>query len=140
MSKNVIFIGAAVVLVIVIAGVYFFNLGSSDLSNAEPDYHLTATELYSEFSSNETRASDTYIDKVIDVTGTVLAKETLKDNIVNISLDSGNPFGSVICTFSGNPEDVLSNIEIGDSLTIRGICSGMLMDVLMNNCVLVKSR
>lgn len=140
MSKNVIFIGAAAVLVIVIAGLYFFNLGSSDLSNSEPDYNLTAPELYSEFSSNETRASETYIDKVIDVSGTVLAKETLNDNIVNISLDSGNPFGLVICTFSGKHEEILSNIEIGDSLTIRGICSGMLMDVLMNNCVLVNSR
>lgn len=137
MSKNVIFIGAAVVLVIVIAGLYFFNLGHSDLGKVEPDYKLTSTELYSEFSSNEASASETYIDKVVDVTGTVISTETLKDNILNISLDSGNSFGSVICTFSGKPDEVLADIEIGDTLTIRGICSGMLMDVLMNNCVLL---
>lgn len=138
MSRNVIYIGLAVVLVGVIVALYFYNLGQDDLSKVAPAYEITAEELYYEFSENEETANEKYINKVIQVKGTLGDKEITSDSTLNLVLNTSDSPGSVICSFNDSDKLDPDSLKLGQEVIVRGVCSGMLMDVLLNNCVLIK--
>jgi hypothetical protein len=138
MSRNVVYIGLAVILVAVIAAVYLYNLGHKSLENALPDYVVTATNLFAEYSADETAANKKYLDKILEVNGILLSTEMNIDSTYNVKLDSGDPIGAVICNLDASESPDVKSLEEGQNITIRGICSGMLLDVLLNKCVIVE--
>ena len=132
-------IAIAVVLVIAVAGIgtalYFYNLKPQDLQKSKPDYVVTSIGLQKEFEADETGASAKYINKIVEVTGEVISVEEGERGSLNISLQTESDFSKVICTFPSveNPDI----FEQGKEITIRGDCSGFLMDVLLNNCAVI---
>lgn len=115
------------------AGFYMFNLKPKDLGKVKPDFIVTASELQSSFEENETAAALKYVNKIVEVSGEVGSVEPGENNSVNISLKTNSSFSSVICTFPSGA--VSGSIKEGSQISIRGECSGYLMDVLLNNCV-----
>jgi hypothetical protein len=105
------------------------------MSKAHPDFVMTATALEKEFEANETQASTRYINKILEVAGTIASINTAKDNVLTISLKTESDLSSVICTFPAVADP--SKFRAGDKITLRGECSGFLMDVLLNNCAAV---
>ncbi len=138
MSRNVVYIGLAVVLVGVIAAIYFYNLGQDELLRVKPEYEITAEELYYEFSENEETANEKYINKVIQVTGILENKELTSEGYLNLVLKTSDASGSVICSFEDSDKQELNALDEGNEITIRGICAMKQMDVVLNNCVLIK--
>jgi hypothetical protein len=115
-----------------------FNKKHTDTAKAKPDFVVTATVLQKEFEDNETAASARYINKILEVSGTI-ASITQTDSLnLNVSLKTGNDMSSVICTFHNRADNPRFNQ--GDEITLRGECSGFLMDVLLNNCAAVPTR
>jgi hypothetical protein len=117
---------------------YMYNKKNPDLSKVKADYALQASELVNEFDQDETSASAKYIDKVVEVTGPVATIEITSDSTMNLTLANEDQMSGVICTFHGitNPPSI--EIKEGEIITVRGVCSGMLMDVLLNDCVIAK--
>lgn len=115
-------------------GYYFYNLKPKDLGKIKPDFYVSSIELQRAFEENEAAATAKYVNKVIEVSGEINAIDRGENNSVNISLKTNSSFSSVICTLpSGvNPGE----ISVGSQISIRGVCSGYLMDVLLNNCVI----
>lgn len=137
MSRNFIYTGLAVVLVGVIVAVYFYNIGHKDLENKTPDVVITAPELFEAYASDEEYANEIYLNKIVEVVGVLDKIEVNQDSTLNLVLASADPMGNVICTFEDPSEIESSSIKAGDNITVKGICKGMLLDVLLNNCVLV---
>jgi RecG-like helicase len=132
----------AVVSVIAVAGVlfglYMYNLKPRDLKKVKPDFILTAPDLFKAFESDENAATAKYVNNIVEVSGTIQSVKPGEKNALTISLNSGNDISSVICTLQGNTEP--NKFTTGEQITIRGKCSGFLMDVLLNNCVVVQSQ
>jgi len=130
----------AAVSVIALAGVlfglYMYNLKPKDLQKVNPDFVVTAADLLKAFESDENAANAKYINKVVEVSGTIQSAKPGENNALTISLNTGSDISSVICTLQGNTEP--TNFRTGEQITIRGKCSGFLMDVLLNNCVVVQ--
>lgn len=114
------------------AAVYMFYLEEADSSVLKPDYVITAEDLQKAFLDNEATASEKYVNKIIEVRGRILAIEPGERSTTNISLDTGTEVSEVICTM--NSGKIPLKLKKGDEVTIRGRCSGYLMDVLLNNC------
>ena len=57
--------------------------------------------------------------------------------IVSLTLKSPDEISGVICSFDKTalPEKLP---EIGDTIKIKGMCSGYLLDVVLNKCSLVE--
>jgi hypothetical protein len=51
-------------------------------------------------------------------------------------LNDGYPGTSVVCQFGRESNEETKDLKKGDLVTIEGICSGYLMDVVMVRCVL----
>jgi hypothetical protein len=138
-KKTVILILAIIFLAGLTAGsygLYMFFKKHDDLSRTKPDFELTAHNLLSEFETDEAAASVRYISKVLEVTGPV---ETIKigtDSTITVTLKDPGASTGVICSFQGRDIGEI-NVKKGGIATIRGECSGILFDVLLNNCVLV---
>jgi hypothetical protein len=138
--KSRIKIVLAVVLIITLAGigaaVYLFNLEHKDLHRVNPDFITTASDLQKAFEENEVSATSKYVNRIVEVNGIIESIKTGEENVLNVTLKTGSDFSSVICTFPDATYQ--ANLISGNQVTIRGECSGFLMDVLLNNCILVK--
>jgi tRNA_anti-like len=119
-----------------IAGFYLYNLKPKDLGKVKPDFVLTSSELQKSFEENETSAGAKYINKIIEVSGEISSVQPGENNSMNISLKTNNSSSSVICTFPYGSEP--GKYKEGSQITVRGECSGYLMDVLLNNCVIAE--
>lgn len=138
--KTYVKIALGVVMLLAISGIlaalYFYNLKHPDMAKARPDFIITASVLQEQFEDDETAASARYINKIIEVNGIIASVKPAADNVVNITLATDNDLSSVICTFPSITDP--SKFNKGDKITIRGECSGYLMDVLLNNCSVVQ--
>jgi hypothetical protein len=135
--KISLFVVLFIALFGILYGLMLFFKKHSDLSKTKPDYIITAITLQKEFEDNEAAASAKYIKKILEVSGYISSVTQADSNNVNIALKSGNDLSSVICTFALADH---SKFKAGDEITIRGECSGFLMDVLLNNCAIVQKR
>jgi hypothetical protein len=138
--KTYVKILLGVVLFIALAGIWtalhLFNLQHKDLGKAKPDFVITAIDLQKAFEDNESAATAKYVNKVIEVHGTIESVKPGEGNILNVTLKTGSDLSSVICTFAKDADP--SKLNSGNQITIRGECSGFLMDVLLNGCSLIK--
>jgi len=138
MKRPYKFLLAAAVLVAIIgiiAALYMYNLTDRDLQKVKPDFVITAGALLKAFSDDEAAASSKYINKIIEVTGTIESVKAGEENSLNVILGTGDPLSTIICTFqSGNDP---AGFPVGEEITVRGECAGFLMDVLLNNCSVI---
>ena len=134
--KVALFFVSFIALAAILAALYMYNLKHTDMAKAKPDFVITSTLLQKEFEDNESSASLRYINKIIEVTGKIASIKTADNNSINITLATASDLSSVICTFPAIADP--SKLKTGDEITLRGECSGFLMDVLLNNCAVIK--
>ena len=116
----------------ILAALILFNKKHPDTAKAKPDFVITATALQKDFEDNEKTASVKYINKILEVSGTIASITPADSSHLNVSLKTGSDLSSVICTFASSGNE--KRFNAGDNITLRGECSGFLMDVLLNNC------
>jgi len=140
--KTYVKIALAVISLIAIGGIlaalYLYNLQHADTSKAKPDFVISAALLQKEFGDNEKLASEKYINKLVEVSGKISSVKPGENDITSITLETDSPFSSVICTIAAGTD--ISKLTVGNEITIRGECSGFLMDVLLNNCSLIQQK
>lgn len=126
----------ALLLVVAIGGYWQYNKPSRNLAEESADMTINATQLYQQFSENEAQANQQYLDKVVQVRGK-LQTINREGSGLNLILDAGSEMGGVICEIPKEniPEGL--NLETGRELTIKGQCTGFLMDVVLVKCVIV---
>ena len=136
--KVALFFVTFIALAAILAALYYYNLRSTDMTKAKPDFVITASALGKAFADDETKASVTYINKILEVTGRIASVKPAENSVVSISLVTENDLSSVICTLPAISDP--SVFRVGDEITLRGECSGFLMDVLLNNCALIPQK
>ncbi len=93
-----------------------------------------AMDLLHEFETDENYANRQYNDKVIRVTGRVVKIEQ-DDGTQEVLLGQLSSVGGILCRF-GQPHAQEKKVKPGEEVTIKGVCTGMLMDVILVRCVL----
>jgi hypothetical protein len=115
-----------------------FNLGPKNLQKVKPDFIITAVDIQKAFEDSEAAANSKYVNKIIEVTGIIESIKPGDNKTLSISLKTASPLSSVNCTFQSAPDT--SRIKVSELIKLRGECSGFLMDVLLNNCVVVQVK
>lgn len=125
-----------VIFLIITAGLMTYHKPHKSIANVKPDYVTDAGLLFDEFTNQEQRANEKYLDKVIMVQGEIKDITTVADNRINITLETGDDIFGVSCTFEKTSERLFA-FQPGEKVNIKGVCAGMLMDVVLINCVTV---
>ena len=124
-------------LVVALAGtaLYLYNKPPRNVAD-ETGIPVSATELYSKFTSNEPKANQVYLNKVLQVSGQVLEVKNSTSAGKVVVLNTGDPMFGVACTLS-NVEIPARQVKPGEKITIKGICTGYLSDVVLTNSYLM---
>jgi len=117
----------------------FIAFGSIDESpkvtaETQPSITVTANVLYQEYQANEIAADEKYKDQIIQVSGRIRdIGNDLMDNPY-ITLVGNQYFGDVQCYFT--KKSAVASLSKGQQLTVIGVCDGLMMNVLVNDCII----
>lgn len=140
MKKTVSWISLGAILIIAAIVIYYaFNKPRNSVSDLPVYFTVTAGEFVQEFISDDEKANNKYLKKVIEVTG-IIAEINMSDKGTgsNCILRRNTDITGVICEFEPGLDIELKNYQIGDNITIKGKYSGFLMDVVLNTCEIIK--
>ena len=137
--KNLKKAGAILVVLVMASagfGWYLYTKRPPDTRKQPADIVLPADSLLRAFQQNEADAGHNYVDKVILVTGKVTRVQTGTGGEATLFLDAGDPACSVICGFYKEETSRVSKILPGTLVRVKGNCTGILLDVILNKCSL----
>jgi len=114
---------------------WIFNKPHRDVAK-EKGIALSAQQVYDAFRTNEASANSKYLDKAIELTGTVADVSTNQEGQKVVNFSTNDPLVMINCTFKTDP----GNLKAGDTITFKGICTGYIPDanVVINEGVLIK--
>jgi hypothetical protein len=143
-------LAAGIVLGIVGAGIGFYlgNKKVEGLESAKPDFTLTATELFTEFSANEAEAVKKFNGKTVQVEGNIQDIQPVNDTTASVLLMADeNGLGTVKCGLDKNYAKAAQELKIEQPIKLKCVCSGVtkvedfgitMMDIELSRCVIVK--
>ena len=132
--KKLLIVAVGAIVIGGLSAAYLYNKGHANTRTLEPVFELSAEALFSEYGENEGVSNKKYLDQVIVVTGVI--KEIRKENeIVNIQLKSDHTLFGVVCQMDEKESIDFATLTEGSSVSIKGICTGLLMDVVLIRCV-----
>jgi tRNA_anti-like len=126
-----------VLLIIITGGFVAYKMYNKPHRNVEETkgMSVTAVQLITDYETNEADANSKYLDKVLEVAGeiTEVSKNQKAETVITLK---GSVMGGIICTLEAPS---LTDAKPGASVTIKGICTGYLTDVVLVRAV-VQSR
>lgn len=133
--KRLLGIGLLLALLGLGVGYFMYNKPHQNMDKAKVDVALEASELFTAFETNEAEANEKYLDKIIKVSGTVKEVSTDDKGNISVTLESGSEMFGVVCQMDDLTKHAKTNFEPGEQVTFKGVCTGMLMDVVLVRCV-----
>jgi len=120
------------VIIAVIIGVRLYNKPPRTVDSEEA-LKVTAVDLATYYEKNESVKNNKYTDKAVQISGVITDLRTNQQNKTVLTF-TGTDMSGVQCSLM-NAEPGLKK---GDSITIKGFCTGYLTDVIVDRGILVK--
>lgn len=139
MSSKYFKIAFGILIITIIASIVIVKLFERPFSNLErksPDFTTSATIISTAFELDENAANSKYVDQILQIKGRI-SDLTITDGSSVIILTDETGKSSINCKM--RPLDNLNSLKLekGTEITIKGVCTGYLLDVIMVNCVIV---
>ncbi len=142
MSKiliRLLFLLAALLLMAFLVIRHVFRKGPEDLSRVKTEFVLSASQLHSDYSADETMANTKYSGKVVELSGQLIDKTA--DEWGQTLLTFIDLFFGVTCTIDSlgsiRQESLIQGLSVGDSVKLKGRIDGMLSDVRLSKCMIL---
>ncbi len=131
-------ISLVIIFVALVASLVIFKMYNKPHRDPkkEESIPVNAIDLFRSFEEDEPTANTRYLDKVLEITGKV-SEITANQNLIPIIvLETENMVFGIRCTM----DNAEPKVKIGETVTIKGICTGYLSDVIITNANLVKNN
>ncbi|MGJ7031259.1 OB-fold protein [Niabella hirudinis] len=119
-------------------GYYQYNRKPPDVKTERPQITTDAPALVAAFNTDEPSANRQYLEKIIAVTGKVADVKIDTAGHATVFLSSNDPMVAVTCSFYDTETTAVKKLTAGQQVTIKGVCTGKLMDVVLNKCSIVQ--
>ncbi len=140
MSKKLIYILSIIVLLF-LSGFLFFNFINQKVQTTqktESVITLSADNLSKEIILIEDlKRFDHFIEKAIQIKG-IIKKIESNGNGYTVVLNSENKKINILCKLQVDQNEKIGDLIIGDTITIKGIYKGYLIDMILLNCIITK--
>lgn len=137
-KKILLFAGVLVCLLAGGTGYYLYNKPRTSAAETSTDDSVTAKELYGTFAKDEPTANKLYVNKVLEVSGTVMQVDKNGQEVTVLLSGGGRDAGGVNCSLSANTTADLP--KSGESIRIKGLCTGFLMDVSLVDATILTTK
>ena len=134
-TKLIIPFSTIVLILIVLSWLWVFKQADDSVKNQKAAFDVEASNIITEFENDENLANQNYLGKVIIVSG-ILESVKESENDYSLYLKNSDDMSGVLCSFNKSAIDT-TKLEVGQKVRIKGICTGYLIDVVLNKCVLV---
>lgn len=132
MKKRLLLIG----LVLLVAGgavAYFMWNKPHQTVDDQVGTAVSAEVLTQAFEQNEQQANLTYLNKILEVSGTISEVSKNQDGKTVLILQSENPLSGVQCTLKDE-----AALGMGQAVVVKGFCNGYTTVVLLADCIVKK--
>lgn len=138
-KRTFFWIGIPLCLVIGAAWAYYlYQKPHRSAADVETAYTIDADSLVKSYQQDEQGADKKFLGKVIEVTGKIAEiQHTAQSEIWILSAPSSNG-GGVNCQLFPGEKKPASSPQPGDKVSLKGRCTGFLMDVNLADCVIQK--
>ena len=114
-----------IILILVGAGIYYWNKGPRDIAASEVDIYIDAEKFYQEYAADETASNTKYLNKVIAVKGMVSSLELENPEEPTVDLKADSADHTVRCGFKKELLPDVKKLKAGDQIKIKGKCDGI---------------
>jgi len=102
----------------------------------EKSISVSSMELFRSFEEDEALANKLYLDKVLEISGKISEITANQDMTPIIVLETENMVFGIRCTMNESE----TKVKVGETVTIKGICTGYLSDVVITNAIIIKNN
>ena len=137
--KKKIILGVLLIGALSLIGVWYFVFYRPthhvrDIAN-EDAIVVSAKDIVKEFQTNESTSNTKYLNKVAEITGEVVEAKKDQTGKPTVTLKSDDSFSNVFVTLRGDKQ---LDVKGGATITIRGVVTGFLSDVVVNDGIVTK--
>jgi hypothetical protein len=138
LKKRKFFWWGILLLILIVAGwcYYQYQRPHQSAGGEAANVTIAADSLYIQYVSDEKRSDGKYLGKVIQVSGKLSEIQHSGQSEIWI-LSTGNA-GGVNCQLFPGEKIPEPHPKPGDQVTVKGRCSGFLMDVNLSDCIVIK--
>ena len=115
-------------------GYYLYTKPHENAKYLKADLTISAIDLYKQYAANETNADKKYMNKIIIVKGKI--SEIINNGATQIYLLDKQAGGGISCQIGAGAEQKKFALPQDSIVTIKGKCTGFLMDVNLVDCVM----
>ena len=137
-KRIILMISSAILISSVIAVLMYFKPHRS-VRSEEASFSLSVTELVSAFVDDEAKANQLYVGKVVEVHG-ALKEMILNDSTLILLMGDTAQMTGVSCYLQKDQKNKYTSLKRGESVTVKGICNGMLIDVVLDKGLLLPNQ
>jgi hypothetical protein len=131
----------ALFIVILGAGISLkmFFKPHADINKLEAEFKLEASGLIDEFVKDENTATAKYSEKILEIKGELKSKTKMQNGTDLLILE--DEMQGISCqldsSWASANQQTIQSLEIGKSITIKGICKGYLMEIKVSPAVIL---
>jgi len=133
-----------IILITILAGagigLKMFFKPHADISKSDVVFKLEAPALMNEFQQNEATATSKYSEKVLEITGKLVAKNKLENGTDVLVLE--DEMQGISCqldsSWAKSNQAVIQQLQTGQPVKLKGMCKGYLMEIKVSPAVIVK--
>lgn len=126
-----------VLLILIVCGLglvaYIWNKPAPKAENQDA-VKVEAKALYDAYVQNNKHADSLYLGKWLEVSGKVQSVDTNLDGQKILILETGDLLQAVMCVM----RDKTAAGTQGASVIVKGKCTGLVNDVVINDCILLE--
>ena len=134
MKKKILIALIPIILIGTASAFYMYNKPHKKVEKLKADWELDSEQLYAAYAEDEASADARYLGKVVEVSGVIEAIEGVHPNL-SLTLSAGDEMFGVICQMDRVYAEHRSDFKVGENVTLKGYCTGYLMDVVVDRCV-----
>lgn len=130
---------SSVILVTSVICLLIYYKPHRSVRKEEAAFKLSVSQLVEAFSQDESQANALYLGKILEVQG-ILKEIILNDSTLVLLLGDSTQSTGVSCYLQKDQKELYTTLKRGESVNVKGICNGMLLDVVLDKCILLSDR
>lgn len=134
MIKKLLYGILVLLLGVGVVGYYLYQQEPASADNQDAAFSLTAAALLEAFQQDETAANSKYLGKWLEVRGAINLMDAEQ---AMIYLGEPAAAASISCLLDSGLQSTIAVLKPGDSVSVKGFCSGYLMDVQLTRAQLL---